>query len=78
MPAAARRVPFAGGTIPIISPEHLIVRKATLDRPKDWLDIEAILIATEPLDVAEIETLLERLVGPTDPRLAKVRALLAT
>lgn len=77
MPAAARRVPFAGGTIPIIAPEHLIVRKAVLDRTKDWLDIEAILVATEPLDVAEIETLLERMVGPTDPRLAKLRDLLA-
>jgi hypothetical protein len=78
MPAAARRVPFAGGTIPIIAPEHLVVRKATLDRTKDWLDVEAILVATEPLDVAEIETLLERLVGATDPRLAKLRELLAT
>ncbi len=77
MPAAARRVPFAGGTIPIISPEHLVVRKATLDRTKDWLDVEQILLATKPLDIAEIETLLERLVGPTDPRLAKLRELLA-
>jgi hypothetical protein len=76
MPAAARPVPFAGGTIPILSPEHLVVRKATLDRTKDWLDVEGILVATEPLDVAEIETLLERLVGPTDPRLEKLRELL--
>jgi hypothetical protein len=77
MPTAARRVPFPGGTIPIISPEHLVVRKVTLDRTKDWLDVEAILVATEPLDVAQMQTLLERLVGPTDPRLAKLRALLA-
>jgi hypothetical protein len=77
MPAAARRVPFAGGTIPIISPEHLVVRKATLDRTKDWLDVEAILVATEPVDVAEIETLLAQLVGPNDPRLGNLRALLA-
>ncbi len=77
MPAAARRVPFAGTTIPIIAPEHLVVRKATLDRAKDWLDVEAILVATEPLDVAEIETLLERLVGTRDPRLAALHTLLA-
>jgi hypothetical protein len=39
MPAGVRNVPFGGATIPIVSCEHLIVRKAMLDRPKDWLDI---------------------------------------
>jgi hypothetical protein len=73
MPAAARRVPFAGGTIPIFAPEHLAVCKAALDRTKDWLDVGAIHVATEPLDLAEIEFLLKRLVGPTDPRLTKLR-----
>ena len=32
MPAAVREVPFSGSTIPIVSPEHLVIRKATLDR----------------------------------------------
>lgn len=77
MPGRAGRVPFAGSTIPIIAPEHLIVRKATLNRVKDWLDVEAILVATEPLDVTEAETLLERMVGSKDPRLTKLRELLA-
>lgn len=75
MPATVREVPFAGTTIPIVSPEHLIVRKAMLDRPKDWLDIEAILVATEPLDVAEIRAWLGRLAGAEDPRLAKFEGL---
>lgn len=77
MPAAARRVLFAGGTIPIISPEHLVVRKAFLDRAKDWIDVEGILVATEPLDLAAIEDLLERLVGRGDPRPRKLHELLA-
>jgi hypothetical protein len=72
MPAAVRRVPFADSTIPIVSPEHLIIRKATLDRPKDWLDIEAILVAKTPLDLAEIQTWLNRLAGGSDPRLARL------
>ena len=76
MPAAVREVPFAGTTIPIVAPEHLVVRKAMLDRPKDWPDIEAILVATEPLDLEEIERWLERLAGPDDPRVTKLRALL--
>jgi hypothetical protein len=28
-----------------------VIRKATLDRPKDWLDIEAIFVAEAPLDL---------------------------
>jgi len=68
MPAAVRDVPFAGSTIPIVSPEHLVVRKALLDRPKDRLDIEAILAAGTPLDVEEIREWLLRLrpseIGP--------------
>jgi hypothetical protein len=76
MPALARRVPFTGSTISIVSPEHLIVRKAMLDRPKDWLDIEAILIATEPLDLAEIEAWLRRLAGVNDPRFAMFHQLI--
>jgi hypothetical protein len=47
MPAAVREVPFAEAMIPIVSPEHLIVRKAMLDRSKDWVDVEAILVATD-------------------------------
>jgi hypothetical protein len=75
MPDAVREVPFAETTIPILAPEHLVVRKAMLDRAKDWPDIEAILVATEPVDVEEIEGWLERLAGPDDPRVTKMREL---
>jgi len=72
MPAGVRRVPFCGSMIPLVAPEHLIVRKAMLDRPKDWLDIEAILIATDPLDFEEIHTWIRRLAGAEDPRVTKL------
>ncbi len=75
MPAAVREVPFAGTTIPIVSPEHLVIRKAMLDRPKDWLDIEAILAAETPLDLDVIRSWLERLAGRDDPRLEKLDAI---
>jgi hypothetical protein len=77
MPAAVREVPFGGTTIPIVAPEHLVVRKAMLDRPKDWSDIEAILVADEPLDLAEVEHWLACLAGPDDPRLTKLRRTLS-
>ena len=72
-----RRVPFSGDTIPIVAPEHLVVRKAQLDRTKDWLDIETVLIATSPFDFEEVETWLIRLVGKHDPRVRKARQVRA-
>jgi hypothetical protein len=72
MRRSARKVPFNDETIPILSPEHLAVCKAMFDRPKDWLDIEQILVATDPLDIGEIEDWLERMVGRDNPRLEKL------
>jgi hypothetical protein len=76
MEGATRRVPFTGTKIPILAPEHLVICKAMFDRPKDWLDIEAILIVTEPLGIATIEYWLERMVGIDDERLKKLRGLI--
>ncbi|HEY2479900.1 MAG TPA: hypothetical protein VGI17_14380 [Solirubrobacterales bacterium] len=76
MERATRRVPFADTRIPILAPEHLVICKAIFDRPKDWLDIEAILVVTEPLDVDAIESQLTRMVGDDDERLDKLEQLL--
>ena len=76
MRRAARRVPFAEATIPILSPEHLAVCKAIFDRPKDWLDIEQILVATDPLDLPEIEAWLEAMVGQDNPLTKRLREVL--
>jgi hypothetical protein len=73
----ARRVPFADTTLPILSPEHLAVCKAMFDRPKDWLDIEQILVATDALDVDAIEGWLRRMAGEEDPRLRRFEELKA-
>jgi hypothetical protein len=78
MKRRARRVPFGGTTIPILAPEHLAVCKAMFNRPKDWLDIEQILVATNPLDLSEIETWLRRMVGEDDPRVRKLEELKAS
>jgi hypothetical protein len=71
----ARRVPFGDATVPILAPEHLAVCKAMFDRRKDWLDIEQMLIATDDLDVPEIEDWLRRMVGDDDARLKRLREL---
>jgi hypothetical protein len=77
MRGALRREPFAGTTIPVLAPEHLAICKALFNRPKDWLDIEQIIVSVEDLDVAEIRTWLERIIGREDPRRLRVEGLLA-
>jgi hypothetical protein len=72
MQRSARRVPFGQATLQILSPEHLAVCKAMFNRPKDWLDIEQMLVATDPIDLGEIEQLLVRMVGADDPRIEKL------
>jgi hypothetical protein len=68
MRRGTRTVPFGEDRIPVLSPEHLLVCKIVFDRPKDWLDIEQVLVCTEDLDTDEIGRAIERLLGPDDPR----------
>ncbi len=74
---AARTVPFAGATIPVLAADHLVVCKSVFDRPKDWVDIDAMLAAGAPLDAAEVLRWVSRLAGPDDPRFARIARVLA-
>jgi hypothetical protein len=77
MKKAARKVPFGDVRIPILSAEHLIVCKVFFDRPKDWLDIEQILVTEMDLDHGEVKSWLEKGLGPSDPRRARFADLAA-
>lgn len=68
MRTAVRSVPFGKATIPILAPEHLLVAKVAFDRPKDWLDIDQMLIAVDVLDIDEIRRWLIHLMDATDAR----------
>lgn len=76
MAGQIRRVPFGGTLIPILAPEHLLVCKAAFDRPKDWLDIEQMLLLTD-VDPADVRHWMERLVGTDDPRWRRLEETLA-
>ncbi len=82
MRRGARTVPFGEDRLPVLSPEHLVVCKSVFDRPKDWLDIEQVLVCTENLNTGEIAKELDRLLGPDDHRPrrfdAAVQALLGS
>lgn len=71
-----RRVPFGETTVPILGPEHLVVCKVVFDRPKDWVDIGAMLDAGTSIDAAEVLRWVGRIAGDDDPRYDRVAALL--
>jgi hypothetical protein len=73
---ASRTVPFADTTISILGPEHLVVCKVVFDRPRDWVDVDAVVEADVSLDVAEILRWVGRIAGDTDPRYERIAAVL--
>jgi len=73
---ALRVVPFAETTIPILAAEHLVVCKVIFDRPKDWVDIDAMRADATNLDSAEILRWVARICGDTDPRYNRIAAVL--
>ena len=73
---AVRTVPFAETAIPILSANHLVVFKTVYDRPKDWVDIEAMREADDDLDIAEILRWVGRICGDTDRRYDRIAAVL--
>jgi hypothetical protein len=77
MQARVRVVPFDSDRIPVLAPEHLIVAKVVFDRTKDWADIEEMLLAVPGLDLAEAEHWLDDLLGGTDPRVERLRTVVA-
>jgi hypothetical protein len=69
-------VPFEDTTIPVLSCHALVVFKAMFNRTRDWADIEAILEAKTVQGKRALRS-LERLVGESDPKAARLRELLA-
>ena len=70
-------VPFAGQDIRVLSATHLAVCKAVFDRPKDWIDIEAMLTLGTHIHTAEALRWVGRITGDDDPRFDRLAALLS-
>jgi len=78
----ARTLPFpsSSGTVqlPFLDPEDLVVMKLSFNRPKDWVDVQAMADTGTPLDPDTISERLVRFRGVTMyPRTARLRRLLA-
>jgi hypothetical protein len=66
-----REVPFAGRQISVLGPVELVLFKALFDRPKDWVDIAAVVEAGGLTDPAAVRRGLVELVGTDDPRVER-------
>jgi hypothetical protein len=74
-----RRVPFGDISMPILAAEDLLVCKVVFDRPKDWIDVDQmLLINAGTLDVDDVRRWLTRIVGSGDPRLEHFEERVAT
>lgn len=72
----AVEVPFADTVIPVLSAEHLVVCKVVFDRPRDWVDIDAVLAQGTAVDIAEVLRWVGRIAGDTDPRYDRIAVVL--
>jgi hypothetical protein len=69
-----RRVPFAGGTIPVLGCGALAVFKAMFDRTRDWADIEA-MVEAKALDVEATAARVRALEGDDSRRARRLLEL---
>ena len=67
-----RQVPFAGRSVTILCAEDLAVFKALFDRPKDWVDIDA-MAGAGTLNRAVASNRLAQIVGDREPRVDRLR-----
>lgn len=57
-----RLVPFEGRTIPVLNCTALVVFKALFDRPRDWVDIEA-MVEAQSFDAEEASRWIRNMLG---------------
>lgn len=72
----AESVLFTDVTIRVLSATHLTVCKVVFDRPRDWVDIDAMVEAGASIDVAEVLRWVGRICGDTDRRYDRIAAVL--
>ncbi len=65
-----RQVPFAGRQIRVLGAVELVLFKALYDRPRDWVDLAAVVEA-DAVDAGVVRRQLVALLGPDAPRIAK-------
>ena len=67
---------FGPTLIPILSPEDLIICKAVFDRPKDWVDIEAMIAWETSVDDQVVKRWIDEVLGANSTAWARLKTLL--
>ena len=75
MGSRRRAIEVDGVPLWFLSPEDRALLKLIYGRPKDQVDLERLFAACGDLDVAYIQSWLERIVPPADARLATLADL---
>lgn len=69
-------VTLGGAGVQILSATDLTIFKALFDRPKDWVDIQAMLDSHDStVDLADAASWVARIVGADDQRVARLNRL---
>jgi hypothetical protein len=71
-----RHVVFEGRTIPVVGCTTLAVFKAMFDRPRDWVDIEA-MVEAKALDTADAASWVRQMAGEGSPQALRLEELAA-
>lgn len=71
-------VPFASTAIPILSATHLAVCKVVFNRPKDWVDLDAMLEHGTAIGAHDALKWVGRICGDDDPRFVRLATVLTT
>jgi hypothetical protein len=71
--AHVRHVPFEGHTIPALDCTSLAVFKAMFDRPRDWVDIEA-MVEARAIDLDEAIRWVGEMAGAESPEAGRLAA----
>jgi hypothetical protein len=70
-------MPFEEITMPVLSAEDIVIFKAMFNRPKDWLDIEQVILTQAAgFDAAYALGWLDRMVGPDDSSRRRLAAII--
>jgi len=72
-----RREPFQGETLPFLDCDDLAVFKVFFDRSRDWADLEE-MIAARSFDAGAVTATIAELLGSQDPRITRLKALMAS
>jgi hypothetical protein len=76
MDTRARLVEFGPTLIPILSPEDLVICKAVFGRPRDWVDIEAMIEWGTEVDVEVVQRWITEILGARSQTSTRLRSLL--